>query len=76
MYSVTLSSVTQWQNGAMPRKPLGDRPMTQSERARKSRENRANAGISELRACFVPTELHAEVKALVAEWLAQRKRKN
>mgnify|MGYP006943057729 FL=1 len=49
--------------------------MTQSERARKSRENRANAGISELRACFVPTELHAEVKALIAEWLAQRTQK-
>ena len=57
----------------MPRKPNGDRAQTSTEKVRALRERRAAAGLTELRGTFVPTELHAEAKAFIAEWLAQRK---
>jgi hypothetical protein len=53
----------------MPRKPIGDRPMTQSERNRKLRESRLKEGLSELRGAFVPTELHAQAKQVRCDWL-------
>lgn len=43
--------------------------MTQAERNRKLRESRLKEGLSELRGAFVPTELHAQAKRVLAEWL-------
>ena len=43
--------------------------MTQSERNRKLRESRLKEGLSELRGAFVPTELHAQAKRVLSDWL-------
>lgn len=59
----------------MPRKPNGDRALTSTEKVRALRERRAAAGLTELRGTFVPTELHADAKRVIAEWMASLKLK-